>query len=84
MAKFKEKSLEEKISILLDEDETSQNQDFFRNFKVKLLVSLPLLGLLIFFVINYSFTGIFDLVSIIFLPLLLISLGLFLYYLMIR
>ena len=55
MAKFKEKSLEEKISILLDEDETSQNQDFFRNFKVKLLVSLPLLGLLIFFVINYFF-----------------------------
>ncbi len=83
MNKFEDKPLEEKIVILREEEIDLANQNKQDQTFIKFLVLLPISLFLAIKIFSNLDQGIFEILSTFALPLLLIILGVLLYYLMI-
>ncbi len=88
MKKFEDKSLNEKINTIRDENENEDIPNLivnnFQALKIKFFILLPLIAFFIFFFIvnsNSSFTYI---INILIFPVFLIFIGVLLYYFMIN
>tara|TARA_Y100001968_G_scaffold63834_1_gene54604 strand:+ start:105 stop:359 length:255 start_codon:yes stop_codon:yes gene_type:complete len=84
MKKFDERPLEEKINIIIEDKDLIENQSWNEGIGVKLLVLAPLIIFVTFGIVFYSKDDSIGIIAIIFLPFICITLGVYIYSIMIR
>ena len=84
MKKFDERSLEEKVNTIIEENDLIENRPWNEAIGVKLLILAPLITFITFGIVFYSKEDSIGILAIIFLPFICIALGVYLYLIMIR
>ena len=84
MKKFDERPLEEKINIIIEDNDLIENRTWNQGIGIKLLVLAPLIIFVTFGIFFYSKDDSIGILTIIFLPVICITLGVYIYSIMIR